>query len=151
MSDESSSDWSPPALHDAARMPESLAGFWARVGAHICDGILLFFITVPFNIIASLLSGASSTFVSLLGVVIPISIYAHWIGTKGGSPWRVRLGILILDKNDMSYIGTRRAVLRILVSYISGLVLLIGYLWMIFDSNNQTWHDKATNTIVVKR
>ena len=51
----------------------------------------------------------------------------------------------------MSYIGTRRAVLRILVSYISGLALLIGYLWMIFDSNNQTWHDKATNTIVVKR
>ena len=151
MSDESSSNWSPPALHDAAPMPESLAGFWARVGAHICDGILLFFIAVPFNIISALSSGAFSTIVSLVGVFIPISIYAHWIGTKGGSPWRVRLGILILDKNDMSYIGTRRAVLRILVSYISGLVLLIGYLWMIFDSNNQTWHDKATNTIVVKR
>ena len=151
MSDESSSNWSPPALHDAAPMPESLAGFWARVGAYVCDCILLFFITRPFIIIASLLSGASSTIVSLLGVVIPISIYAHWIGTKGGSPWRVRLGILILDKNDMSYIGTRRAVLRIIVSYISGLVLLIGYLWMIFDKNNQTWHDKATNTIVVKR
>lgn len=151
MSDESFSDWSPPTLHDAAPVPESLAGFWARVGAHICDGILLFLIAVPFNIISALSSGASSTIVSLVGVVVPIGIYAHWIGTKGGSPWRVRLGILILDKTDLSYIGTRRAVLRILVSYISGLALLIGYLWMISDSNNQTWHDKAANTIVVKR
>ncbi len=151
MSSESFSEWSPPAVGDAIVSSRSLAGFWARVGAHLCDSILMLLITLPFNIVGATLSENADGLMSLLALAVSAGTYAYWIGTKGGSPWRVRLGILILDKNDLSYIGFRRALLRIFVSYISGLALLIGYLWMLFDANNQTWHDKAANTVVVRR
>jgi uncharacterized RDD family membrane protein YckC len=28
-------------------------------------------------------------------------------------------------------------------------VFLLGYLWMLWDSEKQTWHDKAANAVVV--
>jgi len=33
--------------------------------------------------------------------------------------------------------------------FISAAVLLIGYIWMLFDKNSQTWHDKIAGTYVV--
>jgi len=46
-------------------------------------------------------------------------------------------------------IGYGRAFVRWLVSLVSGFVILIGYLWMLWDSEKQTWHDKAANSVVV--
>ena len=43
-----------------------------------------------------------------------------------------------------------QAVVRVVVAIFSGLVLLIGYLWAIWDANKQTWHDKAAGSFVVR-
>ena len=32
---------------------------------------------------------------------------------------------------------------------VSGFVCLLGYLWMLWDRERQTWHDKVANTVVV--
>lgn len=64
---------------------------------------------------------------------------------------RVRLGVLVLDENDGSYIGTKRAVYRGLMSYVSQIALFLGYLWMLWDPKKQTWHDKVAKSVVVKR
>ena len=47
-------------------------------------------------------------------------------------------------------IGVGRAIGRYFVSLISGFVCLLGYLWMLWDSQKQTWHDKAVSAKVVK-
>ncbi len=31
----------------------------------------------------------------------------------------------------------------------SAIVLLLGYLWMLWDKENQTWHDKMATSVVV--
>ena len=46
-------------------------------------------------------------------------------------------------------IGYGRAFIRWLVSIISALILLLGYLWMLWDKEKQCWHDKAANDVVV--
>jgi len=33
-------------------------------------------------------------------------------------------------------------------SFLSG-IFLLGYLWMLWDAQQQTWHDKLANTTVV--
>jgi uncharacterized RDD family membrane protein YckC len=33
---------------------------------------------------------------------------------------------------------------------ISSYVFYLGYLWMLWDSQNQTWHDKVAGTFVVR-
>lgn len=140
-----------------------------RVLAHICDGLNTLLITLPFQVIGVLVSDsstssdadgfarlpgygmASSDVWSVIGTIAAFFVLAYWIGNRGGSPLRVRLGVLILDENDGSYIGTKRAVLRGLMSYVSQIALLLGYFWMIWDPKKQTWHDKVAKSVVVKR
>jgi len=42
-----------------------------------------------------------------------------------------------------------RAFVRWLVSIVSGAVIAIGYLWMLWDRDRQTWHDKAAGSLPV--
>jgi uncharacterized RDD family membrane protein YckC len=46
-------------------------------------------------------------------------------------------------------IGYGRALVRNLVKYVSAVVVLLGYLWMLWDKEKQTWHDKAAGSVVV--
>lgn len=162
----------PPTFDGGFASPfqqEQRAGFWMRFLAHICDGLNTLLITLPFQVIGVLVSDsstssdadgfarlpgygmASSDVWSVIGTIAAFFVLAYWIGNRGGSPLRVRLGVLILDENDGSYIGTKRAVFRGLMSYVSQIALLLGYLWMLWDPKKQTWHDKVAKSVVVKR
>lgn len=35
-------------------------------------------------------------------------------------------------------------------AFVSGSVFYLGYLWALWDTNQQTWHDKIANTVVVR-
>ena len=61
------------------------------------------------------------------------------------------LGIRVVDVRDRigEPIGYGRAALRWLVSIVSALVFLLGYLWMLWDSKKQTWHDKAAGSVPI--
>jgi uncharacterized RDD family membrane protein YckC len=140
-----------------------------RFLAHLCDGLNSLIVAIPFQLIGLLVSDSSSTsdadgfasfpglgggsydIWSVLGTIATFLVLAYWIGSRGGSPLRVRLGVLVLDQNDGSFIGTKRAVYRGLMGYVSQLALFLGYLWMLWDPNKQTWHDKVAQSVVVKR
>jgi len=50
---------------------------------------------------------------------------------------------------DGSPPGFLRAVLRESIGkYISEFVFCLGYLWMLWDADQQTWHDKIAGTTV---
>jgi uncharacterized RDD family membrane protein YckC len=170
-----SENWQPPTPpnfgveFNAPIHQEQRAGFWWRFLAHLCDGLNTLIVAIPFLIIGTLSSGTSTAsdadgfarlssygmgsrdVWSILASVSSLFLLAYWIGTRGGSPLRVRLGVLVLDQNDGSFIGTKRAVYRGLMGFISLRVLLLGYLWMLWDPNKQTWHDKVAKSVVVKR
>jgi uncharacterized RDD family membrane protein YckC len=170
-----SDNWQPPVPptfsteYETPFQLEPRAGFGIRLLAHICDGLNSLIVQIPFQLIGLLVSDTSITSDSdaltpfpqfgmgatdiwtLLGTIASFLVLAYWIGSRGGSPLRVRLGVLVLDQNDGSFIGTRRAVYRGLMGYVSQLALLLGYLWMLWDPQRQTWHDKVAQSVVVKR
>lgn len=39
---------------------------------------------------------------------------------------------------------------EVLGKFVSAIVLLLGFLWILFDKDKQGWHDKIAGTIVVK-
>ena len=43
----------------------------------------------------------------------------------------------------------RRSFAGPVVLIILGVVFLLGYLWMLWDRERQTWHDKFANAVVV--
>ena len=48
-------------------------------------------------------------------------------------------------------VDATQAFLRAIGKLLSSIVLLLGFLWMLWDKDNQTWHDKIAETYVVKQ
>ena len=46
-------------------------------------------------------------------------------------------------------LGWGTALLRNLCRIVSGIPCFLGYFWMLWDREKQTWHDKLSNTVVV--
>ena len=120
------------------------AGFWRRFLGALIDGILLGIVNA---IIGALIgSGAGTGF----GFLISLLYFTIMIGSdRGQTLGQMAMGIRVIDFNAGGSIGYGRAFIRWLVSLISGIVILLGYLWMLWDKEKQCWHDKAANDVVV--
>jgi uncharacterized RDD family membrane protein YckC len=126
----------------AGTLTSERAGFWRRFAAAFIDGVLL-------GIVSWVLSKILGTTGSVLTLLIGIAYYTYFHGSTGQTPGDAALSIRVVGKDDGAPIGYGRAFVRWLVSIISGAVILLGYLWMLWDGENQTWHDKAANAVVV--
>lgn len=132
-----------------------LAGFWMRFGAHVIDNLTIALVNLPFRLASDSLdkSGNSgpSSLVYIAGVVVSLYAYSYWTGVRGGTPLRCRLGVYIVDQDSGSFIGMRRGLIRILMSYVSALAVLIGYFWMLGNPRKQTWHDIVAKSVVIQQ
>jgi uncharacterized RDD family membrane protein YckC len=59
------------------------------------------------------------------------------------------LDIRVIDYATGGSLGYGKAFLRWIGRIVSGAICLLGYLWMIWDKEKQTWHDKIAGTVVV--
>ena len=150
-----SSNWPAPNVGGDSNpiATEPRAGFWIRFVANMCDGLMGalvgLVVALPFTIFAN--NGGSNDLANFVQTVASFLAISYWIGTAGGSPLRRKLGVIVLDQYDGSFIGFRRGAIRVMMSWVSGICLAVGYLWMLWDPNKQTWHDKVAKTVVVRR
>jgi uncharacterized RDD family membrane protein YckC len=120
------------------------AGFWRRFAGALIDGILLGIVE---GILRAILGTGAGTG---LYFVVAVVYFTAMIGSsRGQTLGQMALGIRVIDFNTGGSIGYGRALVRWLVSIVSGLVILLGYLWMLWDKEKQCWHDKAANDVVV--
>lgn len=86
----------------------------------------------------------------LAGIIVAVYMNCRWIG-RSQTPGQKALNIRVVDANSGQSIGMGRALGRYLFrSFVSGSICLLGYLWMLWDPNKQTWHDKVTNSVVIQ-
>jgi uncharacterized RDD family membrane protein YckC len=120
------------------------AGFWRRFAGALIDGILLAIVS------GVLRAGTSSGTSSSIGFVIGLVYFTGLVGsTRGQTLGQMAVGIRVIGFDTGGSIGYGRAFVRWLVSIVSGLAILLGYLWMLWDKEKQCWHDKAANDVVV--
>lgn len=92
----------------------------------------------------------AAPFALALGIVVQFAYAVYFIaGTSGQTPGMRLMGIRAIDATTGGRVDPGKAVVRWLVSIVSGFVLALGYLWMLWDREKQTWHDKAAGTYVV--
>jgi len=86
----------------------------------------------------------------LLGALVVAFLYVRAMG-KTGQTWGARIvGVKVVDSRTGTPIGFWRALGRSLfASIFSSAIFYLGYLWMIWDDKQQTWHDKVVNSVVV--
>ncbi len=136
------------------------AGFWIRVVASLLDSFLLGAVQFALSLLIGLIIGmlgiategdaAVNTVIWLFGASLSISYAVFFTGYCGQTPGKMALRIKVI-RTDGSQIGYGRAALReVLGKFISGILLGIGYLMIIFDSQKQGLHDKIADTYVIK-
>ena len=159
--------WGPPP---EPVMAPAYAGFWIRVAASIIDSLVLAPLYIPLAIrMIDQLHLASSTDVSsidfgqvsgeLVGwaLVLQFVRYVYelvMIGQWNATVGKFAVGIRVrqLDGSPATW---REAALRPLLELVIGvlrigLATLVDDLWMLWDKQKQTLHDKIASTIVVR-
>ena len=132
----------PPTGTDGPSGPR--AGFWLRLGAALIDGILLTVLFTPMSIVLS--SGAYLLVSTLIGIAYYTLLEG---GPRGQTVGKMACSIRVYDLANGGPIGYGRGFIRYIARILSALVLLLGYLWMLWDKEKQTWHDKFAGSVVV--
>jgi uncharacterized RDD family membrane protein YckC/cytoskeletal protein CcmA (bactofilin family) len=131
---------SPPATPPAtqpitAALPR--AGFWRRMGALLLDVLLVGFL------------------MSVLHHEYDLELVV--LAAYGAVMWKTRgstIGGIVFDlrvvRLDGRPIDWETAIIRALSCFLSMAVAGLGFIWIVFDRNNQAWHDKIAGTVVVR-
>jgi len=120
------------------------ANFGQRLVAAIIDGIIVGVVgTVVGLIVRNELGG-------LLSLALGVAYYGWLEGSPSGQTIGKRmLGIRVYDLRQGGAIGTGRAIGRYFARIVSAIPCLLGYFWMLWDKEKQTWHDKLVGSVVV--
>jgi uncharacterized RDD family membrane protein YckC len=121
------------------------AGFGRRLVAAFVDGIVGY--GVPYVVFLVLLDDTAASGLALLTSIVYISFFEG--SASGQGVGKKLLGIRVIDFATGGPIGYGRAFLRWIGRILSSLPLYLGYLWMLWDGEKQTWHDKIANCVVV--
>lgn len=154
---------------------ERYAGFWIRFLAFVIDSIIVSLVIGPIaaalyekpDATGALIAAAQSGDVRqialvfldaarpagigdfLLNVVLPaVAVVAFWI-YRSATPGKMATNTRIVDAVTGSAPSTKQCVVRYLGYFVSTFGLFLGFLWIVFDSRKQGWHDKMARTVVI--
>ncbi|MBU6401951.1 MAG: RDD family protein, partial [Verrucomicrobia bacterium] len=124
----------PPVAGDTLLLPR--AGFWIRLCAVVLDALLV---------------GGAIKLTMLHHVFLLTWVVYHvgmwtWRGTTIGG---VVMGIKIF-RRDGRPLDFGVALIRSLASFFSFFVFCLGFLWVGWDREKLSWHDKIAGTIIVR-
>lgn len=145
------------------------ASFGQRLAAMLLDGLIYgatggavyLIVFIPLMLVGGSAT-SSSTFggsAAMAGAAVASVIWSigfgvfnlYLVAKKGQTPGKMILKIKIVRKENGEPPGFAGAFLKEVVGrMVNGLVFNLGYLWMLWDANKQTWADKIAGTIVIK-
>ena len=120
------------------------ASLLGRLIALIVDGIILGVL----SFLAGLILGDEIFGIGVGFIVGVIYNTYFWTQNNGQTPGKSLMGIRVVKTNGQP-IGVLDAVIRYIGYYINTFLLFLGWLWAVFDSRNQGFHDKLAGTVVV--
>jgi uncharacterized RDD family membrane protein YckC len=138
----------PQPAVDTQWRPEGPSGprasFGRRLGAFLLDSLI---IGIPIGILAAIVR---TDVFWILYLAVIFLYFAYFEGSPSGQTIGKRiLGIRVIDFGQGGSLGFGRAALRTVGRFVSQLLCYLGYLWMLWDREKQTWHDKIATSVVV--
>jgi len=128
----------PPVI-SAATLPH--AGFWIRLVASVLDAIM---VGIVFGMLHRIWGGFGGIFPFWYAVYCVIM----W-ATKGTTIGGIICGLKVVRLDDRP-VDWSVAIVRGLSAFLSLAVAGLGFIWVAFDDEKQSWHDKIAGTTIVK-
>ena len=128
----------PPVYSDLLpSLAYPLAGFWERMGAAFLDVVIV-------AILSALVGGFP-----LLGFAVAVAYFAGMWAWKGSTIGGIVLKLKVV-RQDGGPVNFLVALVRSLAAALSAVVLFLGFFWIAWDPEKQSWHDKIAGTVVVR-
>jgi uncharacterized RDD family membrane protein YckC len=135
---------SPPGAAGGGGPSGPRASFGVRLIAAIIDGVMLAVVNFVLGLIIGRTAGQG------LGVLVSLAYFTYLEGSPSGQTVGKRaMNIRVIDFNSGGPLDYGRAALRWIARLISAIPCALGYFWMLWDSEKQTWHDKISTSVVV--
>lgn len=120
-----------------------------RLFATLIDFALPFFLFFTISLFSSEGSEAVAAILALIFVIV-LPIYQLYLFSQGQTIGKKLLKMRVVKKDNQEHLGFFGMLIRDTIGkWISGLVLSLGYIWILIDDENQAWHDKFMDTLVV--
>ena len=84
--------------------------------------------------------------VQILSIVYETILISQWNGYTIG---KKIMGIKVVTTSG-GQVDWVKAFVRSISKILSGIFLCLGYFWVIWDAESQTWHDKIADTFVIE-
>jgi uncharacterized RDD family membrane protein YckC len=132
--------WTENSRNDANTFIEPhYSGFWRRFLALFIDGAILL---IPHVILNSI--------IPYVGSFILFFLYKPVFESSSirGTPGKALLGMVVVTE-DGDRLNFKEAVIRMAMSFVSGMFFAIGYFMNLFTAKRQTLHDLVAHTVVI--
>jgi uncharacterized RDD family membrane protein YckC len=131
------------------------AGLMRRLAAMLYDALVLLaleilatFLVLPLAEDDAFAPGNTLYRAYLLLVAL---LFFCWFWTHGGQTLGMRAWHLRVVNRDGGALDWRQSILRFFAAIGSALPLGLGYLWILFDRDQASWHDRLSRSQVVFR
>lgn len=115
------------------------AGFFRRFVALVIDSLIIF--------IPSWIAGVAIPFVGAVAINFLYSVILESSSAKS-TPGKFLMGIMVLDESGQQ-LSFSKACIRYFMKFVSGMIMMIGYLIQFFTVKRQALHDIVAGAVVV--
>mgnify|MGYP001122344554 FL=1 len=130
-------------------------GFWNRFAASFIDGIIT---SIGSGILGGVLGGfygaAGGTSEGTLVLVFCLCFIFGWLysaimesSAKQATLGKIAMGLVVTDERD-NRLTFGRATARYFAKWLSGMILMIGYIIAVFTEKKQALHDMIAGSII---
>jgi uncharacterized RDD family membrane protein YckC len=148
------------AEREAAQAPpgaeRTYASWGSRIGAYLLDTLIIVVPLVVLIVVAVVVDLWALVAIGYLGTLVVPFVYFTYFhgGARGQTPGKRAVGIRVVSDDTGESIGYGRAfgryAITVLFAWVLFLPIVLDYLWPLWDSKNQSLHDKVVSSVVVR-
>lgn len=125
-----------------------------RLAALLYDAVLLFGVEVmafiPYTMLRHGTSTGSFDPLALLWMLGIAYLFFGWFWVHGGQTLGMRTWGIRVQTHDGKPVSWLQALLRFGMAMVSWAVLGLGFWWALWDKDRLTWHDRWSESVLVK-
>ena len=133
----------------------TLATFPTRFLAYFIDEILVSFLFVMIYIGSTEDSKNIEEIINMINglilyiIILKVIYQAFFVWVYGATLGKIFMKIKIISMNDLEKPTLLYALNRAIVRIISESIFYVGFVWAFMNPTRESWHDKASGTLVV--